>query len=120
MRNIYLPLMLASLLSYATDDPMKILYMKSGCSACHGLYAEGIGATPRLQGKPKDLLKERLQNLKKGKTRSAFGTVMVSFAQELSNKQIEQMTTWLSRLKKEKPNETYELEYFDNTGDGAS
>ncbi|MCF6206547.1 MAG: c-type cytochrome [Sulfurovum sp.] len=102
------------------EHTMKELYMKNGCASCHGMYAEGIGATPRLQGKPESLLRERLKNLKKGKTRSAFGTIMISFARELTDKQIDQMAVWLSKLKKEEPEERYELEYYDNTGDGAS
>jgi cytochrome c553 len=112
--------MFFSTVALLTADKMEALYLKNGCSSCHGLYAEGIGATPRLQGKPVSLLKERLKNLKEGKTRSAFGTIMISFAQALSDEQIEQMASWLSQLKKVEPDERYELEYYDNTGDGAS
>jgi cytochrome c553 len=109
-----------STITLVAADKMEELYLKNGCSSCHGLYAEGIGATPRLQGKPVSLLKERLKNLKEGKTRSAFGTIMISFAQALSDEQIDQMALWLSQLKKVEPEERYELEYYDNTGDGAS
>jgi len=45
---------------------------------------------------------------------------MISFAQALSDKQIDQMAYWLANLKKVEPDERYELEYYDNTGDGAS
>ena len=117
--KVFLLIGLFSMFLEASHE-MEILYMKSGCSSCHGIYAEGIGATPRLQGKPESLLKERLQNLKAGKTRSAFGTIMVSFAQALSDEQIEKMAHWLAHLKKMEPDEKYELEYYDNTGDGAS
>ncbi len=82
---------------------MEELYLKNRCSSCHGLYAEGIGATPRLQGKSEGLLKERLKNLKEGKTRSAFGTIMISFAQALNDEQIDKMTHWLANLKKWNP-----------------
>jgi len=113
-------LILLSTLALEAADEMEELYLKNGCSSCHGLYAEGIGATPRLQGKPEGLLKERLKNLKAGKTRSAFGTIMISFAQALSDEQIDKMAHWLANLKKVEPEERYELEYYDNTGDGAS
>jgi cytochrome c553 len=97
------------------------VYMKNGCSSCHGIYGEGIGASPRLQGQREDVLRKRLYDLKNGKTRSAFGTIMISFAQGLSNAQIDAMARWLSTLKKVEPEEKYELDnYFDNTGDGAS
>ena len=119
-------LLSTSLLLHAAEDASKAqrdkamseLYMKNGCSACHGIYAEGIGVTPRLMGRRADVLKERLRDLKKGKTRSAFGTVMVSFAKGLSDEQIDQMAEYLSTLKKVPPKETYEL--LPDEDDGAS
>jgi len=118
MRHFLILLLVSAFVT--SNDEMEALYLKSGCSSCHGIYAEGIGATPRLQGKPESLLKERLQSLKAGKPRSAFGTIMISFAQALSDEQIEKMAHWLAHLKKVEPEEKYELEYYDNTGDGAS
>ena len=100
------------------DKAMSALYMKNGCSACHGIYAEGIGATPRLMGRRADVLKERLRDLKNGKTRSAFGTVMISFAKALSDEEIDQMALYLSELKKVPPKETYEL--LPDEDDGSS
>ena len=116
----------ASLLLYGAEDTSKekrdkamaALYMKNGCSACHGIYAEGIGTTPKLMGRRADILKERLKDLKRGKTRSAFGTVMISFAKALSDDQIDQMAQYLSELKKVPPKETYEL--LPDEDDGTS
>ena len=101
-----------------SKESMQELYMKNGCSACHGIYAEGIGATPRLIGRDANVLKERLRDLKKGKTRSAFGTVMVSFAKGLSDEEIDQMAEYLSTLKKVPPKEKYEL--LPDEDDGSS
>ena len=56
--------------------------------------------------------------MKKGKTRSAFGTVMVSFAKGLSDEQIDQMAEYLSTLKKVPPKEKYEL--LPDEDDGSS
>ena len=100
------------------DKAMSELYMKNGCSACHGIYAEGIGTTPKLMGRRADILKERLKDLKRGKTRSAFGTVMISFAKALSDDEIDQMAQYLSELKKVPPKETYEL--LPDEDDGTS
>ncbi len=100
------------------DESMQQLYMKNGCSSCHGIYAEGIGVTPKLQGRKKEVLIERLKDLKAGKTRSAFGTVMISFAKALSDEQIEKMAEYLSTLKKTEPEERYELDPYE--GDGTS
>ncbi len=99
-------------------ENMQQLYMKNGCSSCHGIYAEGIGVTPRLQGRKKEVLVRRLKDLKAGKTRSAFGTIMVSFAQSLTDKQIEEMAAYLSTLKKVEPKEKYEMD--EDEDDGSS
>ncbi len=123
MKSLWL-IGLCTTLMYATqsneNEAMRQLYMKNGCSSCHGIYAEGIGATPRLQGRKESVLRERLFDLKKGKTRSAFGTIMISFAKSLSDEEIKQMAKYLSTLKRVEPEEVYELEYYDNTGDGSS
>jgi len=111
-----LPLFLISL--YANDS-MEQLYMKNGCNSCHGIYAEGIGATPRLQGQRENVLIRRLNDLKKGKTRTAFGTIMISFAKTLTDKQIIEMSKYLSTLKTKVNSERYEIE-FDPSGDGGS
>ena len=119
MSNFLPILLLVSTITYA-DDAMEQLYMKNGCNSCHGIYAEGIGATPRLQGQREDVLIRRLKDLKQGKTRTAFGTIMISFAKALSDEQIIQMAHYLSQLKKTEAEEKYELDYYDNTGDGSS
>ena len=103
-----------------SNDNMEQLYMKNGCNSCHGIYAEGIGVTPRLQGRRAEVLAQRLKDLKRGKTRTAFGTIMISFAKALNDEQIEEMAKYLSTLKRVEPEEKYELEYYDNTGDGSS
>ena len=117
MKKILLSSLLSSLL-YSTID-MKQLYLKNACNSCHGIYAEGMGAAPRLQGVREAVLLERLQNLKKGKTRTPFGTVMISFAQSLTDTEIKQMAKYLSTLKTVVDENRYEQEY-DLSGDGGS
>jgi len=104
---------------YASGD-METLYLKNGCNACHGMYGEGMGASPRLQGKRKEVLLSRLKDLQQGKTRSAFGTIMVSFAKSLDENQTVEMAAYLSTMKKVVPKDRYELQSDDNTGDGSS
>jgi len=109
---------LATLLFSA--ETADIIYLKNGCHGCHGLYGEGIGASPRLQGQKEEVLLKRLKDLKQGKTRTAFGNVMVSFAKNLNDDEIVKMANYLSTLKRVEGKEVYELEYNDNTGDGSS
>jgi cytochrome c553 len=83
------------------------------------MYAEGMGASPRLQGVREELLLRRLKDLQAGKPRTAFGTVMVSFAKALDENQTKAMAKYLSNLKTNVNEERYEIE-FDPAGDGGS
>ncbi len=95
------------------------LYLKNACNSCHGMYAEGMGATPRLQGLPESVLLRRLKDLQKGKTRTAFGSVMISFAKALDENQTIAMAKYLANLKTTIDKEKYDIEY-DPAGDGGS
>ena len=87
-----------SLLLLASNDAEN-LYLKNACNSCHGMYAEGMGASPRLQGVREDLLLRRLRDLQQGKTRTAFGSVMISFAKSLDENETIEMAKYLSTLK---------------------
>jgi len=107
-------------LTLYASDAMEAFYLQNACNACHGMYGEGMGASPRLQGQKEAVLLRRLKNLRKGKTRSAFGTIMISFAKSLDENQTIEMAKYLSTMKKVIPKDRYELESDDNTGDGSS
>lgn len=111
-------LTLLSLSSFADSD-MEALYLKNACNSCHGMYGEGMGASPRLQGVREDILLRRLKDLQQGKPRSAFGTVMVSFAKALDENQTKAMAKYLSNLKTKVDEDRYDIEY-DPAGDGGS
>lgn len=98
---------------------MEALYLKSACSACHGIYAEGVGASPRLQGVKEEILLRRFKNLQKGKTRTPSGTIMISFAKALDENQTIEMSRYLSTLKTIIPDDRYD-EAYDPHGDGGS
>ena len=106
------------LFSHANSD-METLYLKNGCNSCHGMYGEGMGASPRLQGIREDVLLRRLKDLQEGKPRSAFGTVMVSFAKALDENQTKEMAKYLSNLKTKVDDDRYDIEY-EPAGDGGS
>ena len=83
------------------------------------MYGEGMGASPRLQGVREDVLLRRLKDLQNGKTRSAFGTIMISFAKALDENQTKEMAKYLSNLETKVDEGRYEIEY-DPAGDGGS
>jgi cytochrome c553 len=110
--------MALSLGSYANNE-MEMIYLKNACNSCHGMYGEGMGASPRLQGVPEHKLLRRLKDLQNGITRSAFGSVMISFAKALDENQTREMAKYLSNLKTNLDDERYDIEY-DPAGDGGS
>lgn len=120
---LLLPLLTFSLnaaeLSHEQSDSMKQLYLQNACNSCHGNYGEGMGASPRLQGLKEDVILKRLKDLQQGKTRTAFGTIMISFAKSLSPEQTVLMAKYLANLKTVIPEERYEIEYTVE-GDGGS
>ena len=107
-----------SLLTYANSD-MESLYLKNACNSCHGMYGEGMGASPRLQGVREHILLRRLKDLQQGKTRSAFGSIMISFAKSLDEEQTKEMAKYLSNLKTKVDDNRYDIEY-EPAGDGGS
>lgn len=111
--------MTLSLYAYADLVPMENIYLKNACNSCHGMYGEGMGASPRLQGQREEVLLKRLRDLQNGKTRTAFGSIMISFAKSLDENQTVQMAKYLSNLKTKINEDRYELEYAPE-GDGGS
>jgi len=118
MKQLFLLPFTVLILSASSD--MESLYLQNACNSCHGMYGEGMGASPRLQGKTKEVLLRRLKDLQQGKTRSAFGSIMISFAKSLDENQTIEMAKYLSTMKRVIPKERYEHDSFDNTGDGSS
>jgi len=96
----------------------EMLYIENSCGSCHGMNAQGIGVTPRLQGKKEEFLTRRLKELKKGKTKTSFGGIMVSFAKALDENQTQIMAKYLSLMPKREVKEEYEEEY-ENSSSGS-
>ncbi|MDD2451377.1 c-type cytochrome [Sulfurovum sp.] len=122
-RLFLLPIIILSLsaaeLSKEEKNEMRQLYLQNACNSCHGNYGEGMGASPRLQGLNEEVLLKRLKNLQEGKTRTAFGTIMISFAKSLTPEQTRLMAKYLADLETKIPEERYEIE-FTREGDGGS
>jgi cytochrome c553 len=117
MKTVHL-LLLLTYIGFGSEN-MQQIYLKNGCNSCHGVYGEGMGASPRLQGVKEDILLRRLKDLQKGKVRKPGGEIMISFAKALDENQTRQMAKYLSNLKTKIDDERYEIEY-DPAGDGGS
>ena len=111
-------LLLTSVFTLA-NQKMETLYLKNACNSCHGMYGEGMGASPRLQGVKEHILLRRMKDLQQGKTRSAFGSIMISFAKSLDENQTIEMAKYLSTLETKIDDNRYDIEY-EPAGDGGS
>jgi len=118
MKKISTLLLLTTFTSFA-NPTMEQLYLKNACNACHGMYGEGMGASPRLQGVKEHILLRRMKDLQQGKTRSAFGGIMISFAKTLDENQTIEMAKYLSNLETKVDDNRYDIEY-EPSGDGGS
>ncbi|OIP53265.1 MAG: hypothetical protein AUK54_09440 [Helicobacteraceae bacterium CG2_30_36_10] len=79
----------------------KHLYYDKSCSNCHGTEAEGSGEVPRLANRPKKYLIKKLKDFQNGKSNTQTGQIMFSFARSLNQKDIDDISTYLFKLKEE-------------------
>jgi len=77
----------------------EMLFFSKGCNGCHGASAEGGGVNPRLAGKKKSYLINKLRYFRKGKVGSQTQEMMVQFTLKLSDKDIDDLATFFSEHK---------------------
>lgn len=95
----------------------KKLYFSKGCNGCHGVSATGTHEYPSLAYRRKALLIDKLKNYraKQGNTQQA--ELMIPFALQLNDREMDALTTFLSEYHESKS--TYRNE-FTTRGDGGS
>lgn len=76
------------------------LFFEKGCSSCHGPDAEGSSMYPKLANRSKVTLKNKLKRFRAGKTTTSSQQMMAQFAQTLSDKDIDDLTTFLANHRK--------------------
>ena len=85
------------------------LYNAKGCSNCHGTNAEGSNEVPRLANKSKKILVSKLRRFQAGIATNQNQQIMIGFAQGLSDKELDDITNFLSTYKKSS-NKKYKLQ----------
>jgi len=78
----------------------EMLFFANACSSCHGPGAEGSVTYPKLANKKQSYLRKKLLNFKAGKALSVSQQMMAQFTQKLSEKDIDDLTYFLSHHKK--------------------
>ena len=119
MKNIILlALLFTPFLKADKAIDAETLYLANGCPSCHGFYAQGTNAGPRLQDQREEVLLKRLHNLQRGITRNANGTIMISFAKSLDENQTKAMAHYLSIIRTSYQNRDY-IDYGEHADGGS-
>lgn len=95
----------------------KKLYFSKGCNGCHGVSATGTHEYPSLAYRRKSLLEYKLKDFRAKRGNSQQSELMIPFALQLTDKEIDQLTTFLSEFHENKSNDKNE---FSIRGDGGS
>lgn len=120
MRLIILTLLfLASIDASDSYELGKKLYMQKACFSCHGIKAEGMHLYPRLANRAKGFLTYKLKKFRDKLSDNQQQEMMIAYAVSLSDKDIDNLTTFMSEFKDEANTEAYDDSY-ETHGDGGS
>lgn len=97
----------------------KILYMEKGCFSCHGNKAEGLHRYPYLANRAKGYLTYKLKRFRDKLSDNQQQDMMIAYAVGLSDRDIDNLTTFLYEYKDDDLAESYD-DSFETHGDGGS
>ena len=97
----------------------KELYLAKVCYACHGHKLEGIHNYPMLANRAKGFLNYKLKYFRARKADSQRQEMMIDYALDLSDEDIENLTTYFSEYVEDALTERYDDSYQVH-GDGGS
>ena len=93
--------------------------MEKGCYSCHGTKAEGMHMYPRLANRAKGFLTYKLERFRSKHSDNQQQEMMIPFAVGLSDKDIDNLTTFFTNFVEDKAKERYDDSY-QTYGDGGS
>lgn len=97
----------------------KELYLAKACYSCHGHKLEGIHTYPYLANRAKGYLAYKLNYFRSGKADSQLQEMMIVYAKDLSDEDIENLTTYFNEYVEDELKERYDDSYQVH-GDGGS
>ncbi len=97
----------------------KTLYLSKGCYSCHGHKAEGIHRYPYLANRAKGYLTYKLKRFRDKLSDNQQQEMMIAYAVDLSDEDIENLTTFLYEYTDDDLAESYD-DSFETHGDGGS
>lgn len=95
----------------------KKLYFAKGCNGCHGINASGTNQYPALAYRRKPFLVHKLKEYRAKRGPTQLSQMMIPFAMQLSDKEIDALTTFLSEYNE---NASRGKNEFSIRGDGGS
>jgi len=97
----------------------KALYLSKGCYSCHGHKAEGMHRYPSLANRAKGYLAYKLNRFRDKMSDNQQQEMMIAYAVDLSDENIENLTTFLYEYTEDTLQESYDSS-FETHGDGGS
>lgn len=98
----------------------KALYKEKACGGCHGAKLEGINMYPYLANRSKGFLIYKLKRFRSQISDNQQQEMMIPFAMELSDENIEHLATYMyNYIEEESNNKSYD-DSFEVHGDGGS
>lgn len=120
MRILFISLLLLTL-SYAKTpyELGKSIYMQNGCFSCHGNNAEGMHVYPALANRAKGYMTYKLKRFRSKISDNQQQEMMIAFAVNLSDEEIDNLTTFFTDFVAEESGKKYDDSY-QVSGDGGS
>ncbi|WP_310441314.1 cytochrome c [Sulfurimonas sp.] len=112
-------LLLQSLEATQSYEAGKRLYTQKGCYSCHGMKLEGLHKYPYLANRAKGFMSYKLKRFRSKLSDNQQQEMMIPFAVGLSDKDIEDLTTYMYEFVEEKNEKKYDDSY-KKYGDGGS
>ena len=94
-------------------------YMKNGCFGCHGRKLEGMHEYPYLANRAKGYMSYKLKRFRSRISDNQQQEMMIPFAMNLSDEDIENLTVYMNEYVEEKSLQRYDDSYQVH-GDGGS
>lgn len=112
-------LIILSLNAKSAYERGKEIYIKNGCGNCHGRKLEGMHEYPYLANRAKGYMSYKLNRFRSRLSDNQQQEMMIPFAQDLSNEDIEDLTVYMNEYVDEKNEKRYDDKY-EIHGDGGS
>ncbi len=118
MKKIIIGVLILTISLFANDEMLytkgQMIFNEHGCFSCHGSNAEGSSDYPRLAGRSKKYLIQKLKGYREGTIHSKRAHIMHRYAKKLSDKDIEALAEFLSKkiYTNEQPDDQYYEEFF--------